>query len=93
LTNSSVFSFLGDELAIVVHLSFSRWYDLIERAAMLMQGLGVKPEVVHVNLGYWCVDNDQPDIEIIFRARKGGCPKLIFRGGINGADTYQLFVN
>lgn len=34
-----------------------------------MQGLGVKPEVVYADLGYWGVDKDNPRIEIKHRGK------------------------
>jgi IS5 family transposase len=39
-------------------------HEPIEQSAILMQGLGVKPEVVYADLGYRGVDMDNPDIEI-----------------------------
>ena len=39
-------------------------HEQIEQRTILMQGLGVKPEVVYADLGYRCVDKDNPGIEI-----------------------------
>jgi IS5 family transposase len=39
-------------------------HEQIEQTAILMQGLGVKPEVVYADLGYRGVDKDNLQIEI-----------------------------
>jgi len=39
-------------------------HEQIEQSAMLMQGFGVKPEVVYADLGYRGVDKDNPSVEI-----------------------------
>ncbi len=44
-------------------------HEQIEQSAILMQGLGVKPEVVYADLGYRGVDKDNPDIEIKHRGK------------------------
>jgi IS5 family transposase len=44
-------------------------HDQIEQSAVLMQGLGVKPEVVYADLGYRGADKDNPDIEINHRGK------------------------
>lgn len=41
----------------------------IEQSTILMQALGVKPEVVYADLGYRGVDKDKPDIEIKHRGK------------------------
>jgi hypothetical protein len=42
----------------------------IEQSAILMQSLGVKPEVVYAVLGYRGVDKVNPDIEIKHRDKE-----------------------
>ncbi len=44
-------------------------HEQIEQSTILMQGLGVKPEVVYADLGYRGVDKDNPDIEIKHRGK------------------------
>jgi len=44
-------------------------HEQIEQSAILMQGLGVKPEVVYADLGYRGVDKNNPDIEIKHRGK------------------------
>jgi IS5 family transposase len=44
-------------------------HEQIEQSAILMQGLGVKPEVVYADLGYRGVDKDNPGIEIKHRGK------------------------
>ena len=44
-------------------------HEQIEQSAILMQGLGVKPEKVYTDLGYRGVDKDNPDIEIKHRGK------------------------
>jgi IS5 family transposase len=44
-------------------------HEQIEQSAILMQGLGVKPEVVYADLGYRGVDRDNPEIEIKHRGK------------------------
>ena len=44
-------------------------HEQIEQSAILMQGLGVKPEVVYADLGYRGVDKDNPQIEIKHRGK------------------------
>ncbi len=44
-------------------------HEQIEQSAILMQGLGVKPEVVYADLGYRGVDKKNPDIEIKHRGK------------------------
>ena len=44
-------------------------HEQIEQSAILMQGLGLKPEVVYADLGYRGVDKDNPDIEIKHRGK------------------------
>ena len=44
-------------------------HEQIEQSAILMQGLGVKPEVVYADLGYRGVDKDNPAIEIKHRGK------------------------
>ena len=44
-------------------------HEQIEQSAILMQGLGVRPEVVYADLGYRGVDKDNPDIEIKHRGK------------------------
>ena len=44
-------------------------HEQIEQSAILMQGLGVKPEKVYTDLGYRGVDQDNPDIEIKHRGK------------------------
>lgn len=43
--------------------------EQIEQSTILMQGLGVKPQVVYADLGYRGVDKDNPDIEIKHRGK------------------------
>jgi transposase-like protein len=42
---------------------------IIEERYILIQGLGVKPEVVYADLGYRGVDKDNPQIEIKHRGK------------------------
>ncbi len=44
-------------------------HEQIEQSTILMQSLGVKPEVVYADLGYRGVDKDNPDIEIKHRGK------------------------
>jgi IS5 family transposase len=44
-------------------------YEQIEQSAILMQGLGVKPEVIYADLGYRGVDKDNPGVEIKHRGK------------------------
>ncbi len=44
-------------------------HEQIEQSTILIQGLGVKPEVVYADLGYRGVDKDNPDIEIKHRGK------------------------
>jgi IS5 family transposase len=44
-------------------------HEQIEQSTILMQGLGVRPEVVYADLGYRGVDKDNPDIEIKHRGK------------------------
>jgi len=44
-------------------------HEQIEQSAILMQGLGVRPEVVYADLGYRGVDKDNPAIEIKHRGK------------------------
>jgi IS5 family transposase len=44
-------------------------HEQIEQSAILMQGLGIKPEVVYADLGYRGVDKDNPAIEIKHRGK------------------------
>jgi IS5 family transposase len=44
-------------------------HEQIEQSAILMQGLGVKPEVVYADLGYRGVDKENPGIEIKHRGK------------------------
>lgn len=44
-------------------------YEQIEQSKILMQSLGVKPEVVYADLGYRGVDKDNPDVEIKYRGK------------------------
>ena len=44
-------------------------HEQIEQSAILMQGLGVKPEVVYADLGYRGVDKDNPQTEIKHRGK------------------------
>lgn len=44
-------------------------HEQIEQSAILMQYLGVKPEVVYADLGYRGVDKDNPAIEIKHRGK------------------------
>jgi transposase, IS5 family len=44
-------------------------HEQIEQSAILMQGLGIKPEVVYADLGYRGVDKDNPQIEIKHRGK------------------------
>ncbi len=44
-------------------------HEQIEQSAILMQDLGVKPEVVYADLGYRGVDKDNPDIQIKQRGK------------------------
>ncbi len=44
-------------------------HEQIEQSAILMQGLGVKPEMVCADSGYRGVDKDNPDIEIKHRGK------------------------
>lgn len=44
-------------------------HEQIEQSTILMQGLGVKPEVAYVDLGYRGVDKDNPGIEIKHRGK------------------------
>ena len=44
-------------------------HEQIEQCAILMQGLGVKPEVVYAHLGYRGVDKDNPGIQIKHRGK------------------------
>jgi IS5 family transposase len=44
-------------------------HEQIEQSAILMQGLGVKPEVIYVDLGYRGVDKDNPGVEIKHRGK------------------------
>ena len=44
-------------------------HEQIEQSSILMQDLGVKPEVVYADLGYRGVDKDNPDIEIKHRGK------------------------
>ena len=44
-------------------------HEQIEQSAILMQGLGVKPEVLYADLGYRDVDKDNPGIEIKHRGK------------------------
>jgi IS5 family transposase len=44
-------------------------HEQIEQSAILMQGLGGKPELVYADLGYRGVDKDNPDIEIKHRGK------------------------
>lgn len=44
-------------------------HEQIEQSAILMQGLGVKPETVYTDLGYRGVDQANPDIEIKHRGK------------------------
>lgn len=44
-------------------------HEQIEQASILMQSLGVKPEVAYADLGYRGVDKDNPDIEIKHRGK------------------------
>ena len=44
-------------------------HEQIEQSTILMQGLGIKPEVVYADLGYRGVDKDNPNIEIKHRGK------------------------
>lgn len=44
-------------------------HEQIEQSAILMQGLGVKPEVIYADLGYRGVDKDNPGVEIKHRGK------------------------
>lgn len=44
-------------------------HEQMEQSTILMQGLGVKPEVVYADLGYRGVDKDNPHIEIKHRGK------------------------
>jgi IS5 family transposase len=44
-------------------------HEQIEQSAILMQGLGVRPEKVYTDLGYRGVDKDNPEIEIKHRGK------------------------
>jgi len=44
-------------------------HEQIEQSTILMQSLGVSPEVVYADLGYRGVDKDNPDIEIKHRGK------------------------
>lgn len=44
-------------------------HEQIAQSAILMQGLGVQPEVVHAALGYRGVDKDNSDIKINHRGK------------------------
>ena len=44
-------------------------HEQIEQSTILMQSLGVKPQVVYADLGYRGVDKDNPDIEIKHRGK------------------------
>jgi transposase, IS5 family len=46
--------------------------EQIEQSAILMQGLGVKKEVVYADLSYRDVDKDNSDIEIKHRGKDKG---------------------
>ena len=45
-------------------------HEQIEQSAILMQGLGVKLEVVYADLGYRGVDKDSPGVEIKHRGKE-----------------------
>ena len=44
-------------------------HEQIEQSSILMQGLGIKPEVVYADLGYRGVDKYNPGIEIKHRGK------------------------
>jgi transposase, IS5 family len=44
-------------------------HEQIEQSAILMQGLGIKPQKVYTDLGYRGVDKDNPEIEIKHRGK------------------------
>jgi IS5 family transposase len=58
-------------------------HEQIEQSAILIQGLGIKPEKVYTDLGYRRVDKDNPEIEIKHRGknkrRKRSINPMLFR--------------
>jgi IS5 family transposase len=44
-------------------------HEQIDQSDILMQGQGVKPEVVYADLGYRGVDKENPGIEIKLRGK------------------------
>ena len=61
-------------------------HEQVEQSAILMQRLGVKPEVVYADLGYRGVDKDTPQIAIKHRGKDKRLPPL----GFHKSRTPQL---